>query len=114
MDKAFRRAVFAAVRRIPRGKVATYGQIAALAGYPRHARQVGLALASTPANLALPWQRVINAAGRISPRLRHWHAGGDDLQRMLLEAEGIHFSAGGKVDLRAFQWRPSGACETRP
>ena len=101
--------VWATVKRIPRGRVATYGQIAALAGMPRHARQAGYALAATPANKKIPWHRVINAQGKISLRLKHWESGSDDLQRILLEAEGVLFDSTGKVDLKRFRWQPE--CE---
>ncbi len=100
------RRFYAVVKKIPRGKVATYGQIAALAGMPRHARQAGYALAATPANMKIPWHRVINAQGRISMRLRHWDSGSDDLQKILLEAEGVIFDGSGKVNLKQFQWKP--------
>ena len=98
--------IWAAVKRIPRGRVATYGQIAALAGMPRHARQAGYALAAAPENLKIPWYRVINAQGRISLRLKQWDCGGDDLQRILLEAEGVEFDTSGRVDLKRFRWHP--------
>ena len=98
--------VWATVKRIPRGKVATYGQIAALAGMPRHARQAGYALAATPENVKIPWHRVINAQGRVSLRLKHWDNGNDDLQRILLEAEGVTFDSSGRVDLKKFRWKP--------
>ena len=98
--------VWAAVKRIPRGRVATYGQIAALAGMPRHARQAGYALAATPESLKIPWHRVINAEGRISLRLKHWESGSDDLQRILLESEGVIFDGSGRVDLKKFRWQP--------
>ena len=98
--------VWAAVKRIPRGSVATYGQIAALAGIPRHARQAGYALAATPEGLKIPWHRVINAEGRISLRLKHWESGSDDLQRILLESEGVTFDGSGRVDLKKFRWQP--------
>lgn len=98
---------YATVRRIPRGTVATYGQIAALSGMPRHARHVGHALAATPRDLKIPWHRVINAQGRISLRLRHWDSGSDDYQRILLEAEGVTFDSTGRVNLRKFQWQPA-------
>ena len=98
--------VWAAVKRIPRGKVATYGQIAALVGMPRHARQAGYALAATPQNIKTPWHRVINAQGRISLRLRHWDSASDDLQRILLEGEGVTFDSTGRIDLKRFQWKP--------
>ncbi|MEP7157658.1 MAG: MGMT family protein [Betaproteobacteria bacterium] len=98
--------IYAAVKKIPRGKVATYGQIAALAGMPRHARQAGYALAATPEGMKIPWHRVINAQGRISLRLRHWDSGSDDLQKILLEAEGVEFDTSGKINLKKFQWQP--------
>ncbi len=97
-------AIYALVKKIPRGKVATYGQIARLLGWPRHARQVGYALAATPENIKIPWHRVVNAQGRISLRLKHWQSGSDDLQRILLEAEGIVFAPGGRINLKRNQW----------
>ena len=103
------RRIYAVVKKIPRGRVATYGQIAALAGMPRLARQAGYALAATPENVKIPWHRVINAQGRISLRRRHWDSGSDDLQRILLEAEGVTFDPGGKVSLDKIQWRPARA-----
>jgi methylated-DNA-protein-cysteine methyltransferase-like protein len=98
--------IYAVVKKIPRGKVATYGQSATFAGMPRHARQAGYALAATPENVKIPWHRVINAQGRISLRLRHWDSGSDDLQRILLEAEGVTFDSRGRVNLKRFQWQP--------
>ena len=94
--------IWSTVRRIPRGKVATYGQIATLAGLDGHARQVGYALHNLPSPSDVPWHRVINAKGEVSPR-----TSGDshELQRMLLEAEGIEFSACGKLDLKLHQWK---------
>ena len=106
MAAAIYELVWATVKRIPRGRVATYGQVAVLAGIPRHARQAGYALAATPANLKIPWHRVINAQGRISLRLKHWDSGNDDLQRILLEAEGVLFDESGRVDLKRFRWKP--------
>lgn len=100
---------YAVVKKIPRGVVATYGQIAALAGMPRHARHVGYALSAMPANMKLPWHRVINSQGRISLRLRHWESGSDNLQRILLEDEGVTFDSAGKVSLKKFQWTPKAA-----
>lgn len=100
-------AIYAVVKKIPRGKVASYGQIAALAGIPRGARQVGTALRNTPDNLKLPWQRVINAQGRISLRLKDWQSGGDDYQRVLLVGDGVEISAEGKIDLQRFRWQPA-------
>ena len=97
------------VRRIPRGRVATYGQIARLAGIPRQARLVGYALHALPAGTRLPWQRVINAQGAISTPPGH-----DLIQRGLLEREGIRFDSRGRVDLDAFLWRPRPKQDQRP
>ena len=90
------------MRRIPRGRVATYGGIAELAGLEGHARQVGYALHDLPSNSGVPWHRVINAKGEISLR-----TGGDshELQRMLLEAEGVELDLAGRIDLKRFRWR---------
>jgi methylated-DNA-protein-cysteine methyltransferase-like protein len=97
--------IYAAVRRIPRGRVATYGQVAALARLEGRARQVGYALHALPAKNNVPWHRVINARGEISLR-----RGSDahELQRMLLEAEGISFDERGRVDLRRFGFKVRG------
>lgn len=94
--------IYKTVKKIPRGKVATYGQIAELAGLEGHARQVGYALHNLPGASDVPWHRVINAKGEISPR-----SAGDshELQRMLLEAEGVGF-VGDRVDLKRFRWKP--------
>lgn len=94
--------IYAIVRRIPRGRVATYGQVAELAGLAGHARQVGYALHALNSATAVPWQRVINAAGGISLRLTN----GGLTQRMLLEREGIRFDARGRVALAECRWRP--------
>ena len=90
------------VRKIPRGKVATYGQIAELAGLEGHARHVGYALHHLPERNDVPWHRVVNAKGEISPR-----SAGDshELQRLLLEAEGVELDLRGRVDLKRFRWR---------
>ena len=91
------------MRRIPRGRVATYGQVAALAGLPGHARQVGYALHALPEGSRVPWQRVVNARGEISPRAT---PGWEGLQRCLLEAEGIAFDTAGRLDLDRHLWDP--------
>ena len=88
------------VRRIPAGKVATYGQIAEMAG-GYSPRQAGYAMAAVPADSGIPWHRVINSQGRISIR-SHGEECWD--QRELLEQEGVHFSESGKVDLKRFGW----------
>lgn len=95
--------IYRVVSRIPKGQVATYGQIAAVLGYPRHARQIGYALAALDDDQAVPWQRVINARGEISERSR---PGYTELQRILLEDEGVAFDHRGRIDLDRFQWCP--------
>jgi TDG/mug DNA glycosylase family protein len=93
--------IYETVRRIPPGRVATYGQIARLAGIPRHARQVGYALAALRGD-DVPWQRVINAKGEVSPRAE---PGYEEVQRTLLEREGVAFDAQGRVSLARFGWQ---------
>ncbi|MBC7945157.1 MAG: MGMT family protein [Burkholderiales bacterium] len=96
--------IYTAVKKIPHGKVATYGQIAGLAGIPRHVRQVGYALHTLSDNSGVPWQRVINAKGEVSPRT--WSEN-HLLQRILLEDEGVEFDEHGRVDLIRFGWAPN-------
>jgi methylated-DNA-protein-cysteine methyltransferase-like protein len=92
--------VYEIVKRIPRGRVSTYGRIAKLAPVPRGARGVGWALhgLGPVQGREVPWWRVINAAGRIS---NEFNAA---LQRELLEAEGVRFDERGYVDLERFLW----------
>jgi len=95
--------VYRVVCRIPAGQVATYGQVAALSGMPGAARQVGWALSALTEEDDVPWHRVINARGEISPR------GGPeivDLQRALLESEGVAFNVRGRIDLDCHAWVP--------
>ena len=93
--------IHAVVRRIPRGRVATYGQVATLAGLYGAARHVGYELHALPEHSTVPWHRVLNARGVISL------PGGTGLeQRMRLEAEGVRFDARGRVTLAAVQWCP--------
>src|SRR5881409_1644023 len=98
----FYRLVYRVVRRVPRGRVATYGQIAAILGQPRGARAVGMALGALRGPLLdlVPWQRVINAAGRCSHRDGFWA----DIQREFLEREGVRFDRRGRVDLKRTRW----------
>jgi methylated-DNA-protein-cysteine methyltransferase related protein len=98
--------IYAVVRRIPRGRVATYGQVAALGGMRGRAREVGWALSALRTESAVPWQRVINARGEVSGR---GEPEASRVQRALLEREGIAFSRSGRVDLAAYLWRPRGA-----
>ena len=95
--------VYGVVRRVPRGKVVTYGQVALLAGRPRAARAVGTALGDLERPLLdiVPWQRVISASGRASHRDGFW----GEIQREMLEAEGVRFDAQGRVDLARSQWK---------
>lgn len=95
--------IYRVVRRIPRGRVATYGQVASLAGFAGHARQVGYALHALPAGTIVPWHRVVNAAGRISTRAT---PGGELVQRILLEKEGIRLDVRGRVPLDRWRWNP--------
>jgi len=96
--------IYDVARGIPKGRVATYGQIAAIVGKCTP-RQVGYAMAAVPFGSGVPWQRVINARGTVSER-----AGGDgrEVQRALLEAEGVRFDDLGRVDLSVFGWRGPG------
>ena len=94
--------IYELVAQIPPGRVATYGQIALLAGNPMAARQVGYAMSGAPVELKLPCHRVINRLGELAPE----HAfGGYEIQRMLLEGEGITFLDNGRVDLKQHLWR---------
>jgi methylated-DNA-protein-cysteine methyltransferase-like protein len=95
--------VYAVVRRIPRGRVATYGQVARLAGLGGDARQVGYALHALPAGSRVPWHRVVNWRGGIS---LDPSTGLDTTQRLLLEKEGVRFNAAARTDLKRFGWKP--------
>ena len=99
--------IYEVVSRIARGRVATYGQVALVAGLPGRARQVGYALAALDDGSRVPWHRVVNAKGQISPR-----RGGSDLgmvQRLRLEREGVKFDERGTIPLARFRWLPRGA-----
>lgn len=95
-------AIYAVVRRIPYGKVATYGQVADLAGLPRRARMVGYALYRVTDAMEIPWHRVINAKGQVSES--PFRNGTDYLQRSLLEAEGVQFNPSGTINLSVYGW----------
>ena len=96
--------IYDVVKRVPPGRVATYGQIAVLAGLPGHARQVGYALHALRGR-DVPWHRVINAKGEISQRS---DPGPEPLQRVMLEDEGVVFDQRGRVNLKQFRWEPKG------
>lgn len=101
MDSTYAR-IYAVVRGIPAGRVATYGQVARLAGMAGRARQVGYALHALSDAGDIPWHRVINAKGEIS---RRKHSPYETLQRELLEREGVVFDADARVSLPRFMWK---------
>lgn len=96
--------VRALVARIPRGRVATYGQLAQMAGRPRAARQVGQVLRALDESKRLPWHRVVNSSGRVSRAASR--GGGDRLQELRLRAEGVAVDESGRLDLERHLWRP--------
>jgi methylated-DNA-protein-cysteine methyltransferase related protein len=95
--------IYAAVRKIPHGRVTTYGAIARIAGLDRHARLVGYALSALHAGSVLPWHRVINAQGKLSLELAGSSSG--LTQRLRLEKEGVRVDAAGRVSLAQYGWR---------
>lgn len=107
MSPSYRR-IYATITRIPAGRVASYGQIAQLAGLPGRARQVGYALHAIPEGTDLPWHRVVNARGEIS-------LDGDAAreQKRRLRREGVRFDARERIDLRAFGWNPAATTRRR-
>ncbi len=97
------RTIWAVVRRIPKGKVATYGQVAAISGHPGQARLVGYAMHALPDGSDVPWYRVINARGEIS---FGEDSPGYHVQRALLEKEGVRFDSKRRIDLKVHRWDP--------
>lgn len=95
---------YAVVRRIPRGRVASYGAVARGAGLPGYARQVGYALAALPDGSDVPWHRVVSARGEVSPR--RGDPSCEALQRALLAAEGVSFDGRGRLDMERLAWEP--------
>ncbi|MCB9560968.1 MAG: MGMT family protein [Kofleriaceae bacterium] len=98
-------AIYAVVRRVPRGRVATYGQVAELAGFPGGARAAGAAMRGSSA-ARLPWQRIVGKRGPTSARIAIHDPVGAAVQRQLLEREGVEVSDAGTIDLRRFGWLP--------
>jgi methylated-DNA-protein-cysteine methyltransferase-like protein len=96
--------IYAVVRQIPAGNIATYGDVARLARLSGQARLVGYALHALPPSSRVPWHRVINSKGEIS--VGHARMGADIEQRVRLEAEGIKFGVNGRASLPQFRWRP--------
>ena len=101
--QSFHDKVLKIVRRIPRGKLLSYGQVAAMAGSPRAARIVGGILFRLGPDSKIPWQRVVNSQGGIST----FRVGSGERQVALLKTEGIRFQASGKINLKLYQWIPS-------
>ena len=91
--------IYEIVKSIPKGKVATYGQVAFLAGNPRWARVVGYALHINPDPSIIPCHRVVNRDGKVAEKFVF---GGGEVQRQLLESEGIIFESNGRIDLRKY------------
>jgi methylated-DNA-protein-cysteine methyltransferase related protein len=100
--KPFCDKVLSIVGQIPYGRVTTYGGVALMAGYPRHARHVGHLLRGISEDRVqtLPWYRVVNASGRLST----YKVGTGDLQRVLLESEGVVFGKSGRLELKKLEW----------
>ncbi len=102
----FTRSVYAVVAAIPPGRVTSYGAVAAILGRPHAPRAVGGALSGIPDELDLPWWRVISSSGRIStPSIHHT----SQIQRALLEDEGVRFMKTGRIDWDRYEWNPSEA-----
>jgi methylated-DNA-protein-cysteine methyltransferase-like protein len=102
MGPTFHQRAIEVIKKIPKGKVATYGQVAALAGSPRAARQVVRALHSSSRKEKLPWHRVVGSKGQISLKRGY----GYEEQRELLEKEGVKFTLSGGIDFDQFLWEP--------
>jgi methylated-DNA-protein-cysteine methyltransferase-like protein len=100
-------AIYQVVRRIPRGRVLTYGQVAELAGMPGAARAVGAAMRASSPALGLPWQRVVGKRGPATGLVRIHDAMGAGMQRALLEAEGVAFTDAGSISLGEYGWVPA-------
>lgn len=94
--------IYEVVSRIPKGKVATYGLVARMAGNPRWSRVVGYALHNNPAPGVIPCHRVVNREGKVAESFAF---GGSDIQRKMLEDEGIVFETDGHIDLEKYLWK---------
>ena len=105
---SFSRRVKRVIRGIPKGKVATYGRVTTYAGNPRGARQVVRVLHSSTRKEKLPWHRVVNREGRIALKPDY----GYEIQKALLEKEGVEFGKNDAIDLAQYLWSPSGEAQT--
>lgn len=101
MTKTYFESVYEIVARIPEGKVATYGQVAAMLGNPRAARTVGWAMRAVPLGLRLPCHRVVNKTGTLAPS---YAFDGYENQRAMLEAEGVTFTSAGNINMAMHLW----------
>ena len=108
VDRLYR-SIYAVVRKIPRGHVATYGQVAELAGIPGGARVAGAALKTSKPADRLPWQRVIGKAGKLRGRIAIYDPIGAAVQRKLLEDEGVDVGDSGLIDLGRYGWLTAGS-----
>lgn len=93
--------IYEVVKRIPKGKVASYGTVAAMAGNPRWSRVVGYALHTIPEPMVVPCHRVVTRNGEVS---KAFAFGGDNMQRLLLSEEGIEFLPDGRIDMKKYGW----------
>lgn len=98
--------IYEVVKRIPQGKVASYGTVAAMAGNPRWSRVVGYALHVNPEPITIPCHRVVTRNGEVS---KAFAFGGDNMQRLLLSEEGIEFLPDGRIDMKKYGWSGFGA-----
>ena len=103
MEKSFFERVYDLLKKVPKGKVVTYGQIAYMLGCPRMSRQVGYALHVNPEPYVIPCHRVVNRFGALAPAFAF---GGLDVQAELLRAEGVEVREDGTVDLEKYIWKP--------
>jgi methylated-DNA-protein-cysteine methyltransferase related protein len=104
-DRSKYQKIYEVVKKIPRGRVLTYGRVAELAGLYGKARLVGYALFRVEIETDIPWQRVVNSKGEISYSIAR--CGGDYLQKTLLEQEGIEFNRANRIDLKIYLWQTS-------
>ncbi|HET6613551.1 MAG TPA: methylated-DNA--[protein]-cysteine S-methyltransferase [Kofleriaceae bacterium] len=100
------RAIYTVVRRIPRGRVVTYGQVAELAGIPGRARLAGAAMRASPRKLGLPWHRVVGKRSKTLAQVNILDPIGSAVQRHLLEEEGVKLSDSGGIRLADYGWLP--------
>lgn len=95
--------ILSTIALIPKGKISTYGQVAKLAGLPKHARLVGYVLKHLDATSTIPWHRVVNAQGKISTQ--RCNEKGENIQQLKLAAENV-FVMNGRISLKQYQWIP--------